>query len=100
MAANKPILWLTNQILLSQSASTVKRVCLELGGSAPFIVFDSADVDKAVDGTNATTPFSSEFELARSTVYLTNSRRDGLEIPLQRSDLRVGQSFLRSVVGL
>ncbi|XP_054156049.1 succinate-semialdehyde dehydrogenase, mitochondrial-like [Oppia nitens] len=36
--------------LLAMSASTVKRVCLELGGNAPFIVFDSADVDKAVDG--------------------------------------------------
>jgi succinate-semialdehyde dehydrogenase/glutarate-semialdehyde dehydrogenase len=39
---------LFSQILLSQSASTVKRVCLELGGNAPFIVFKSADVDKAV----------------------------------------------------
>lgn len=38
------------KILLEQSASTVKRVCLELGGNAPFIVFDSADVDKAVQG--------------------------------------------------
>jgi succinate-semialdehyde dehydrogenase len=38
------------KILLEQSASTVKRVCLELGGNAPFIVFDSANVDKAVEG--------------------------------------------------
>ncbi|CAD5210800.1 unnamed protein product [Bursaphelenchus okinawaensis] len=36
------------KLLLSQSASTVKRVCLELGGNAPFIVFKSADLDKAV----------------------------------------------------
>lgn len=36
------------KVLLSQSASTVKRVCLELGGNAPFIVFKSADIDKAV----------------------------------------------------
>ena len=36
------------QILLTQSASTVKRVCLELGGNAPLIVFDSADLDVAV----------------------------------------------------
>ncbi|CAG5128310.1 unnamed protein product [Candidula unifasciata] len=38
------------KILLSQCASTVKRVSLELGGNAPFIVFDSADVDLAVSG--------------------------------------------------
>jgi succinate-semialdehyde dehydrogenase len=38
------------KLLLQQSASTVKRVCLELGGNAPFIVFDSANIEKAVDG--------------------------------------------------
>ncbi|XP_060078481.1 succinate-semialdehyde dehydrogenase, mitochondrial-like [Ylistrum balloti] len=38
------------KILLEQSASTVKKVSLELGGNAPFIVFDSADVDAAVKG--------------------------------------------------
>ena len=38
------------QLLLSQCASTVKRTSLELGGNAPFIVFDSADVDKAIQG--------------------------------------------------
>ncbi|KAK5974854.1 NAD-dependent succinate-semialdehyde dehydrogenase [Trichostrongylus colubriformis] len=38
------------KLLLSQSASTVKRVCLELGGNAPFIIFDSADLDTAVKG--------------------------------------------------
>uniref|UniRef100_A0A915MD53 Aldehyde dehydrogenase domain-containing protein n=1 Tax=Meloidogyne javanica TaxID=6303 RepID=A0A915MD53_MELJA len=41
------------KILLSQSASTVKRVCLELGGNAPFIVFKSADLDQAVQGAIA-----------------------------------------------
>lgn len=38
------------KLLLQQSASTVKRVCLELGGNAPFIVFKTADVVRAVDG--------------------------------------------------
>ncbi|VDO11304.1 unnamed protein product, partial [Haemonchus placei] len=41
------------KLLLSQSASTVKRVCLELGGSAPFMVFDSADLDVTVKGAMA-----------------------------------------------
>lgn len=38
------------KLLLQQSASTVKRVCLELGGNAPFLVFESANLEKAVDG--------------------------------------------------
>ncbi|TAL88393.1 MAG: NAD-dependent succinate-semialdehyde dehydrogenase [Candidimonas sp.] len=38
------------RILLQQSASTVKKLSLELGGLAPFIVFDDADIDAAVDG--------------------------------------------------
>lgn len=41
------------QILLQQSASTVKKMSMELGGNAPFIVFDSADLDKAVAGAMA-----------------------------------------------
>ncbi|WP_051261658.1 NAD-dependent succinate-semialdehyde dehydrogenase [Desulfovibrio inopinatus] len=36
--------------LLSQAASTVKSVSMELGGNAPFIVFDDADIDKAAAG--------------------------------------------------
>ena len=36
--------------LLKKSSSTVKRVSLELGGNAPFIVFNSADITKAVQG--------------------------------------------------
>ncbi|WDY59966.1 NAD-dependent succinate-semialdehyde dehydrogenase [Pseudomonas sp. PSKL.D1] len=36
--------------LLQQSAATVKKVTLELGGNAPFIVFDDADLEKAVEG--------------------------------------------------
>ena len=37
-------------LLMQQSASTIKKLSLELGGNAPFIVFDSADVDAAVEG--------------------------------------------------
>jgi len=36
--------------LIRQSAGTVKKVSMELGGNAPFLVFDDADVDKAVQG--------------------------------------------------
>ena len=39
--------------LMQQCASTVKKVSLELGGNAPFIVFDDADLDAAVEGAMA-----------------------------------------------
>jgi len=38
------------RILMRQCAPTVKKLSLELGGNAPFIVFDDADVDSAVEG--------------------------------------------------
>ncbi len=38
------------RLLLKQSANTVKKVSMELGGNAPFIVFDDADIDAAVEG--------------------------------------------------
>lgn len=41
------------RILLRQSADTVKKLSLELGGNAPFIVFDDADLDAAVEGAMA-----------------------------------------------
>ena len=37
-------------MLMAQSASTVKKTSMELGGNAPFIVFDDADLDAAVRG--------------------------------------------------
>lgn len=40
----------TGRLLMEQCASTIKKVSLELGGNAPFIVFESADVDAAVKG--------------------------------------------------
>jgi succinate-semialdehyde dehydrogenase/glutarate-semialdehyde dehydrogenase len=41
------------KLLMRQAASTVKKVGLELGGNAPFIVFDDADIDAAVEGAMA-----------------------------------------------
>ena len=41
------------RILMAQAAPTIKTLSLELGGNAPFIVFDDADVDAAVEGAMA-----------------------------------------------
>ncbi|MFW5680249.1 MAG: NAD-dependent succinate-semialdehyde dehydrogenase [Pseudomonadota bacterium] len=55
------------KILLEQCASTVKKVSLELGGHAPFIVFDDADLDAAVEGAIA-----SKFRNAGQTCVCMN----------------------------
>ena len=41
------------KVLMTQCAATVKKLSLELGGNAPFIVFDDADLDAAVEGAIA-----------------------------------------------
>ena len=38
------------RILMQQSANTVKKLSLELGGNAPFIIFDDCDIDAAIEG--------------------------------------------------
>ena len=55
------------KILLKQSAESIKKVSLELGGNAPFIVFDDADVDQAVAGC-----VDSKFRNAGQTCICTN----------------------------
>ena len=39
------------RVLMAQTADTIKKVSMELGGNAPLIVFDDADLDAAVEGT-------------------------------------------------
>jgi succinate-semialdehyde dehydrogenase/glutarate-semialdehyde dehydrogenase len=41
------------RLLMAQCSSTIKKISLELGGNAPFIVFDDADLDAAVEGAMA-----------------------------------------------
>ena len=55
------------RILMAQSAPTVKKLSLELGGNAPFIVFDDADIDSAVEGA-----FASKYRNAGQTCVCTN----------------------------
>ncbi len=60
------------KLLAAQCAGTVKRMLLELGGNAPLIVFDDADIDLAVD------------------------RRDGVQVPQRRTDLCLRQPHPRA----
>jgi succinate-semialdehyde dehydrogenase/glutarate-semialdehyde dehydrogenase len=55
------------KLLMSQSARTVKKIALELGGNAPLIVFDDADLDAAVAGAMA-----SKFRNAGQTCVCAN----------------------------
>lgn len=55
------------RILMTQAAGTIKKVSLELGGNAPFIVFDDADLEQAVAGAMA-----SKFRNAGQTCVCAN----------------------------
>ncbi len=55
------------RILMQQSAPTIKKLSLELGGNAPFIVFDDADLDAAIEGAIA-----SKYRNAGQTCVCTN----------------------------
>jgi succinate-semialdehyde dehydrogenase / glutarate-semialdehyde dehydrogenase len=55
------------RLLAAQSAPTIKKVSLELGGNAPFIVFDDADLDAAVEGAIA-----SKYRNSGQTCVCTN----------------------------
>lgn len=55
------------RILMAQSAPTVKKLSLELGGNAPFIVFNDADIDSAVEGA-----FASKYRNAGQTCVCSN----------------------------
>lgn len=55
------------KLLMEQCSSTMKKVSMELGGNAPFIVFEDADLDKAVEGAVA-----SKFRNSGQTCVCTN----------------------------
>jgi succinate-semialdehyde dehydrogenase/glutarate-semialdehyde dehydrogenase len=55
------------KLLIEKSASTVKKVSMELGGNAPFLIFDDADLDRAVQGAIA-----AKFRNSGQTCVCTN----------------------------
>ncbi|GMQ77460.1 MAG: NADP-dependent succinate-semialdehyde dehydrogenase [Gammaproteobacteria bacterium] len=84
------------KLLMAQCAGTVKKVSLELGGNAPFIVFDDADLDAAVAGAVA-----SKYRNAGQTCVCTNRFlvQDGIydafaeRLAAAVKDLRVGNGL-------
>ena len=89
------------RILMAQSAPTVKKLSLELGGNAPFIVFDDADVDSAVEGAMA-----SKYRNAGQTCVCANRIyvQDGLydqfieKFAAKVKALKVGNGFEEGVM--
>jgi succinate-semialdehyde dehydrogenase/glutarate-semialdehyde dehydrogenase len=89
------------RILMAQSAPTVKKLSLELGGNAPFIVFDDADIDSAVEGAMA-----SKYRNAGQTcvcanrIYVQESVYDAFvqKFAAKVKALKVGNGFEEGVV--
>ncbi len=88
------------RLLMRQSATTVKRLSLELGGNAPFLVFDDADLDSAVEGAIA-----SKFRNAGQTCVCANRFlvQDGIHdafvsrLTERAASLRCGNGIERDV---
>ncbi|EBO7980843.1 NADP-dependent succinate-semialdehyde dehydrogenase [Salmonella enterica] len=86
--------------LMEQCAKDIKKVSLELGGNAPFIVFDDADLDKAVEGALA-----SKFRNAGQTcvcanrLYVQDNVYDRFAEKLQQAveKLRIGDGLQSDV---
>jgi len=55
------------KILITKAAATIKKVSMELGGNAPFLVFDDADLDRAVEGA-----MTAKFRNSGQTCVCTN----------------------------
>ena len=85
------------KLLMEQCASTVKKVSLELGGNAPFLVFDDADLDAAVEGAIA-----SKYRNAGQTCVCTNRFlvQDGIYDAFARRLAEAVQSQLKVGNGL
>lgn len=86
--------------LLAQSASTLKHVSLELGGNAPFIVFDDADLDAAVDAALASKYRNSgQTCVCANRVFVQDAIYDAFAQKLAAAvaQLNVGEGFAPNV---
>lgn len=88
------------KLLMKQSSSTLKKLSLELGGNAPFIVFDDADIDLAIAGL-----ISSKFRSSGQTCVCANRiliqsgiyRRFSQELAAKVSEFHIGNGFAEGV---
>jgi len=81
------------KILMAQSAGTVKNVSMELGGNAPFLVFDDADLDAAVEGVIASKYRNTgQTCICANRIYVQDSVYDDFAKRLAEAvqDLKVG----------
>ena len=84
------------RVLLAQSAETIKKCSMELGGNAPLIVFDDADLDLAVEGIlNAKFRNTGQSCIAANRVLIQDGIYDQLAERLARrtAELRVGDGL-------
>ena len=84
------------QLLLRQAADTVKRVSMELGGNAPFIVFDDANLDAAVQGAMASKYRNSgQTCVCTNRIYVQDAVYDRFldKFTVAAQALRVGSGF-------
>ncbi len=89
------------KVLMAQCASTVKKLSLELGGNAPFIVFDDADLDRAVEGAIASKYRNSgQTCVCANRLLIQGSIYDEFAERLTRAvgQLKVGSGFDHGVV--
>ena len=86
------------KILIEQSARNVLRTSMELGGNAPFVVFDDADIDAAVDGAMAAKMRNGgEACTAANRIIVANSVREEFTVKLTEriAALTVGPGLRR-----
>ena len=86
----------TGRLLYAQCAPTIKRLSLELGGNAPFIVFDDADLTAAVEGLMASKfRFSGQTCVCANRVFVQSGIHDAFVAALSErvAQLRVGNGM-------
>lgn len=90
------------KLLMAQSAFNVKKLSLELGGNAPFIVFDDADLEAAVEGVMiAKFRNSGQTCVCANRIYVHESVHDAFVQKLVKrvADLEVGDGFSGATMG-
>lgn len=88
------------KLLMKQSADTLKKVSWELGGNAPFIVFDDADLDKAVEGAIACKFRSSgQTCVCANRIYVQKDIHDAFaeKFAAKVKDFKVGSGYQEGV---